>query len=105
MLRAASGRGPVLPETGQVDFIVAHGVSAYVGNERVLVGSRHFINDDEKIDCASSDEIAESMRKKGETVLFVARGKTLEGVISLRDDLRDESKHTLAKLKESGIKK
>jgi len=103
--RAASGRGLVLPATGQVDFIVAHGVSAYVGNKRVLVGSRHFINDDEKIDCAPSDEIAESMRKKGETVLFVARGKTLEGVISLRDDLRDESKHTLAKLKKSGIKK
>ena len=103
--RAASRQGLVLPETGQVDFIVAHGVSAYVGNERVLVGSRHFINDDEKIDCSLSDKIAESMRKKGETVLFIARGKILEGVISLRDDLRDETEHTLAKLKESGIKK
>lgn len=103
--RAASRRGLVLPATGQVDFIVAHGVSAYVDNERILVGSRHFINDDEKIDCSLSDEIAESMRKKGETVLFIARGKILEGVISLRDDLRDETEHTLARLKESGIKK
>ncbi|MBL0700720.1 MAG: HAD-IC family P-type ATPase, partial [Desulfosarcina sp.] len=54
VVRAASMRKLDLPSTGQVDFIVAHGVSAYVGNERVLVGSRHFINDDEKIDCAKS---------------------------------------------------
>ncbi|MEF2230790.1 MAG: HAD-IC family P-type ATPase, partial [Pseudodesulfovibrio sp.] len=35
-----------LPPISQVDFIVAHGVSAYVGGERVLVGSRHFLEDD-----------------------------------------------------------
>ena len=70
-----------------------------------LIGSRHFINDDEKIDCSKSDEIAESMRVKGETVLFVARGKALKGVISLRDALRDEANNALLKLKNSGIEK
>ena len=105
VVRAASMRKLDLPLIGQVDFIVAHGVSAYVGNERVLVGSRHFIHDDEKIDCAKSDEIAASMRSKGETVLFVARGKMLEGVISLRDALRDEANSLLLKLKNNGIKK
>ncbi len=105
VVKAAATRGLVLPVTGQVDFIVAHGVSAYVDNERVLVGSRHFIHDDEKIDCCISDETAKSMREKGETVLFVARGKTLEGVISLKDELKEESEDTLAKLKAGGIKK
>ena len=105
VVRAASMRKLDLPSIGQVDFIVAHGVSAYVENERVLVGSRHFINDDEKIDCSKSDEIAASMRSKGETVLFVARGKALEGVISLRDALRNETNNVLLKLKENGIEK
>ena len=105
VVKAASVRGLDLPATGHVDFIVAHGVSAYVGSERILVGSRHFINDDEKIDCGNSDKIAKTMRAKGETVLFVARGKTLAGVISLRDGLRDEANNVLLKLKNSGIKK
>ena len=105
VVKAASMRKLDLPLISQVDFIVAHGVSAYVGNERVLVGSRHFINDDEKIDCSKSDEIAASMRSKGETVLFVARGGSLEGVISLRDALRDEVNNLLLNLKKSGIEK
>ena len=94
-----------LPSIGEADFIVAHGVSAYVNREQVLVGSRHFIADDEKIDCSAADDYADRLRSQGKSILFVAREKILEGIIGLRDELRPEAAQVLSELKEMGIRK
>ncbi|WP_321495683.1 heavy metal translocating P-type ATPase [uncultured Desulfobacter sp.] len=105
VLDAARDRGLTLSPTSQVDFIVAHGVSAYIDDLNVLVGSRHFIEDDEGIDCSSADKAARAFQKEGKSLLYVARDGKLEGVLGLRDELRPEAPAVLAGLKAAGIKK
>ncbi len=102
---AARDKGLSLSSTSQVDFIVAHGVSAYIDDLNVLVGSRHFIEDDEGIDCSGADEAALRFQKEGKSLLYVARDRMLEGVLGLRDELRPEAPAVLAGLKAAGIKK
>ncbi|GBC63513.1 heavy metal translocating P-type ATPase [Desulfonema ishimotonii] len=105
VVRAAEMKGVELPPVGQVDFVVAHGVSAYVEEKRVLVGSHHFIHEDEGIDCSAADEAARSLREAGNSLLYVAREEKLVGVIALRDELRPESAQVLRDLKAAGIRK
>lgn len=102
---AAGRRGLQLEPTSQVDFIVAHGVSAYVNGKNILVGSRHFIEDDEEIDCSGAISAVAGLESEGKSVLYVASEETLVGVIGLRDELREESEMVLRGLKESGIRK
>jgi Cu2+-exporting ATPase len=99
----AQKRNLTLPPISQVDFIVAHGVSAYVDGEQVLVGSRHFLEDDEKVDCSPVRGTNRKLRKQGKSILYVARSGTLLGVIGLRDELRPEAAEALDMLKKRGI--
>ncbi len=94
-----------LPPASQVDFIVAHGVSAYVDDRRIIVGSRHFVEEDEGVDCSVADALAGFLRAEGKTLLFVARRKRLEGVLALKDAPREEAKQALSELKALGIER
>lgn len=105
VLEGARQRGIELPPAGQVDFIVAHGVSAYINGARILVGSRHFVEDDEKIDCGKTNELVDSLCDQGKTLLYVASEGRLAGLIALRDELRPEATSVLTALKETGITK
>jgi Cu2+-exporting ATPase len=105
VVNAAHDRGLELPPTSQVDFIVAHGVSAYIHGKNVLVGSRHFIEEDECIPCSAVDEVAEQLQREGKSLLYVACEEHLVGVIGLRDELRTEAETVLGGLKSAGIKK
>lgn len=101
----AENRDLELEETGEVDFIIAHGVSAYVGEYKVLVGSHHFIAEDEKVICCFAEEKAQEFRSTGQSVLYVAIDGKLCGIIAMRDVLRDESAETIAELKECGVER
>ncbi|MGE4560048.1 MAG: heavy metal translocating P-type ATPase [Desulfobulbus sp.] len=103
VVNAARERGLELPPTSQVDFIVAHGVSAYIHGRNVLVGSRHFIEEDEHIPCDAVDEIGRSLQRQGKSLLYVACEEALVGVIGLRDELRPEAEGVLQALKQTGI--
>jgi len=99
----ARTRGLPFPPISQVDFIVAHGVSAHVDGKRVLVGSRHFLEDDEGVDCSPVRLLARRLRGEGKSILYVARSGEILGIIALRDELRPEAAEALAMLKERGI--
>ena len=105
VVRAAGERKIEIPVTGGVDFIVAHGVSAYINDDNVIVGSRHFIEEDEGIDCAQCNRAAEELMKEGKSLLFVAKNGELIGLIALRDEIRTEAVPVLRELKRQGIKK
>lgn len=92
------------PPVSEVDFIVAHGVSAYIDGERVLAGSRHFLEDDEGIDCSEVDGLEAELHAKGKSTLLVARDKRLAGVLSLTDALRPEAGYVLERLKQNGVR-
>jgi Cu2+-exporting ATPase len=101
----ARERGLTLPPISQVDFIVAHGVSAFVQGEQVLVGSRHFLEDDEGVDCSAVEHSGAGLRREGKSLLYVARSGRLVGVIALRDELRPEAAQALAELKQRGVER
>ncbi len=105
VMQAARELQLTLPQMRQVDFVVAHGVSAYLDGQRVLVGSRHFIHEDEGVDCTPGEERASRLRARGLTLLYLALEGRLAGLIALRDTLRQEAAQTLQTLKAEGIER
>lgn len=105
VVREARARAIALPPISRVDFIVAHGVAASVDGKHVLVGSHHFIAEDEGVACAHMEETASKLRRQGKSLLYVARQGKLAGLIALRDDARPEAAAVLEALKASGIGK
>ncbi len=104
VVNAAREKNLQLPPISQVDFIVAHGVSAYVDGKQILVGSRHFIEEDEQINCAAADQFTEQFYQQGKTLLYVAKEGKLAGIIAMRDDIRPEAAEVLKRFKEGPIK-
>lgn len=88
----------------EVEFIVAHGVSAYVDNAQVLIGSRHFLEEDNSISFTKAEEIIENEYKKGRTLLYIGYQTKLLGIISLSDNIREESFEMIENLRKLGIK-
>lgn len=88
----------------EVEFIVAHGVKTYVGGKEVVIGSRHFLEDDEQISFSKHEKIIKNEVDSGLTLLYVGYDKELLGVIAMRDTMRENAAQTLAKLRKLGAK-
>lgn len=102
VVREAQNRRIALPPISRVDFIVAHGVAASIGGKHVLVGSHHFVAEDEGVACAQVEAAAAKLRRQGKSLLYVAR-EGAGGVIALRDEARPEAAAALTALKASGV--
>jgi manganese/zinc-transporting P-type ATPase C len=89
----------------EVEFIVAHGVASVVDGQRIVVGSRHFIEDDEGIDTQAHHATIERLQQEGKTLLYIGWGGVLLGVLALRDTLRDNSAATIARLRSLGVRR
>ncbi len=88
---------------GKLKYIVAHGIASLLKRKRVLVGSRHFIEDDEGIPVAKAEKDIKRMSKKGESILYVAIDRKVIGVIGFIDPIRRESKGVVERLENTGI--
>lgn len=88
----------------EVTFIVAHGVKSEVGKKSVVIGSRHFLEDDECISFQEHSKEIDEILKNGDTPLFIGFDGKLLGVILLKDTIRPNSKEALKRLKKSGVK-
>lgn len=104
IVAAAKDRDIDLIEAGECDFIVAHGVSAFVNSHNVLVGNHHFVAEDEGIDCRMSEAGAKALHAQGKSTLYVAKDDHLVGLIAIRDVIRPEAEQALTRLKSLGIK-
>jgi len=89
----------------EVQFIVAHGVASVIDGQRIVVGSRHFIQEDEGIDIAPQAEIIDGLYRDGKTLLFIGFGGRLLGVIALKDSLRPTAAATLRRLRALGVRR
>ena len=98
----AEKKGLVHEEShSKVEYVVAHGISSTVDGERVLIGSHHFIIEDEK--CAPPDERIFRHLPKEYSHLYLAIGGEVAAVICIEDPLRAEAADVIKKLHESGI--
>ncbi len=89
----------------KVEYIVAHGISSLVDNEKVVIGSYHFVFEDEK--CT----VAENEAEKFNTIpneyshLYMAINRKLVAVICIEDPIKANVKQTLDNLRKCGIDK
>lgn len=89
----------------EVEFVVAHGVVSEVNGKRIVVGSRHFVEDDEGISTAAHHEKLDALYRDGKTLLYIGYGGCLVGVLALKDSLRSNSAATIGRLRELGVKR
>lgn len=89
----------------KVEYIVAHGISSKINDKKVVIGSYHFVFEDEK--CAVPDGMMEAFDKLPSECshLFMAIDHELAAVICIEDPLREEAVAVVRKLKETGISK
>ena len=89
----------------KVEYIVAHGISSKINDKKVVIGSYHFVFEDEK--CAVPDGMMEAFDKLHSECshLFMAIDHELAAVICIEDPLREEAAAVVRKLKETGISK
>ena len=89
----------------KVEYIVAHGISSKINDKKVVIGSYHFVFEDEK--CAVPDGMMEAFEKLPSECshLFMAIDYELTAVICIEDPLREEAANVIRELKEAGISK
>ena len=104
VVRAAREQGLAHEEMhSEVEYIVAHGIASRVGGERVVIGSYHFVFEDEHC-IVPADEQEKFDRIPAEySHLYMAASGQLVGVICIADPLRPEAASVLRQLHKLGI--
>ncbi|MBF0179018.1 MAG: heavy metal translocating P-type ATPase [Magnetococcales bacterium] len=90
---------------GVVDLVVAHGLQSTMDDQPILVGSRHFLEEDSGISFQEHDAILRELTETGHMLLLVARARRPLGLIALRDHLREETVAVLRDLRALGVKR
>ena len=89
----------------KVNYLVAHGISSFVGQERVLIGSAHFIFEDEGCTVPAGEQEKFTALPLEYSHLYLAIDGQLAAVICIADPLREEVPDVLAVLRGLGIQK
>ena len=90
-------------EHAEVEYVVAHGIASLWRGKRVLLGSRHYISQDEGVDVSCMEETISDLARQGYSLLYLAVEGRLEGMIAMRDPVRPESAALIARLREMGV--
>ena len=87
----------------EVEYIVAHGIATTYDGKRVVIGSRHFLFDDEGIKINKTQEKKIKKEVKEHSVVYMAIDGKLQGLICIDDPVREEAKYVIEELKSLGI--
>lgn len=89
----------------KVEYIVAHGIATSINGKRTVIGSYHFVFEDEKcVVPAGKEPLFESLPLYYSHLYLAIEGK-LSAVICIEDPLRDEASAVVTSLKKVGISK
>ena len=89
----------------RVEYLVAHGIVSTVNGERVLIGSAHFVFEDEGCQIPAGDQARFDALPAEYSRLFLAVGGQLAAVLCISDPLREEAAAVLSALRKMGISK
>ena len=89
----------------KVEYLVAHGIASTVDGERVLIGSAHFVFEDEGCTVPPGEQAAFDTLPKQYSHLYLAVGGVLAAVICISDPLRAEAADAVAALHSLGVGK
>lgn len=103
---AAMDKGLVHEENhSKVEYIVAHGISSRIQDKKVIIGSYHFVFEDEQcVIPQGKEELFESL--SGEcSHLYLAIDGVLAAVIAITDPIREEAPQVVSMLRKCGLSK
>lgn len=89
----------------KVEYIVAHGISSLVGDEKVVIGSYHFVFEDENCTVPQDEQDKFNAIPNEYSHLYMAINRTLVAVICIEDPIKTNVKQTLDDLRTNGIDK
>ncbi len=89
----------------KVEYIVAHGISSLVGDEKVVIGSYHFVFEDENCTVPQDEQDKFNAIPNEYSHLYMAINRTLVAVICIEDPIKTNVKQTLDDLRANGIDK
>ncbi len=106
IVKAAEERKIIHPEEhAKVEYIVAHGIATTLYGKKLVIGSRHFVFDDEKCETPKElEKIQSDALERGESLLYLAEEKKLIGVFAINDPVRKNAARVIEALHKSGIK-
>ncbi|MDO5732912.1 MAG: heavy metal translocating P-type ATPase [Eubacteriales bacterium] len=87
----------------EVHYIIAHGIKTSIAGEEVLIGSRHFIFNVEKVLIHPHEQALIDEKAQQYSIVYMAVGGRCVGAICLEDPPRNEAKACLEKLYALGV--
>lgn len=100
----AKGKDLMHPEAhGKVEYIVAHGIASSYNGSRSIIGSKHFIFDDEGVAYPEDKEQWLNEQIGSDSAVYLAVDNELVGIICVNDPPRDDAKQTVEALRAEGI--
>lgn len=87
----------------KVEYIVAHGIATTVDGKKTIIGSRHFVFEDEECQVPEGKEDLFNNLPAHHSHLFLAVEKMLVGVICIEDPIREEAADVIQKLRDAGF--
>ena len=88
----------------KVEYIVAHGIASSIQEQRVVIGSAHFVFEDEECQIPQGKQQLFDTLPKEYSHLYLAIDHSLAGVICIEDPLREEARDVILALKKTGFK-
>jgi len=103
VVRAAQAKRLARPAIGDVESLTGQGLRSRTDGEAVLIGNRKLMDESGVGISADAAKVAEQLQGDGKTLVLIALGEQLAGVIGLADTVRPEAKLTMAALKRIGV--
>ncbi len=106
VVKRAEEEGLVHEENhAEVEYVLAHGIASRIEGKRILVGSKHFICEDNGIPAECGEPVIKDFMDRGYSVLYIAVENKLAGIIAIEDQVREDSEKFLKMLKDSGVER
>lgn len=90
-------------EHADVQYVVAHGLASTWRGRRVLLGSAHFVFEDEGVEITEAQQAVIDARGEQGSLLYLAVDGALAALLVIADSLREESKAVVDRLRREGL--
>lgn len=106
VVNAAARRGLEHREQhAEVEYLVAHGIASSLGGKRLVIGSRHFVIEDEHVPVPAEVDARIQGAFEGLSTLYLADGGALVGVIGIKDPLKPHVAEAVDSLRGLGFER
>ncbi len=102
VVREAANMRLDLPSVSKFKAVHGRGIEGEIGGKRLVLGNKRFM-DEERISIGAHEAKVRKLEEEGKTVMFLAVGGTLAGLVAVADGLKSSAKEGVAELRRLGI--